>query len=479
MLRGRASPPAVLLPLSRGTARRYAIMRWLVLATITAACVFSINTRQWWPGLPVLAAILAAYVGLVEWQYGGRGECGGALRVLPGRYMALCALLVFGMAVLPAQATHGQSLWYNVMFFVVLSEGRHLPSNRLPWIVLGFCVALVHLSVLLVVGRSDWPFVTVSFLPLDAGLIASMLGTRVQRKQEEEHVARLALLEELEASRARLEEANHQLQIFAGSVEQLAVANERNRLARDLHDILGYTLATVVVKAEAAKRLLAAEPERARQELDRVQEVARGGLAEVRRSVAGIRDSAAASGVWHEAMMRFIDDFGRETRLRVSHQIAPLPEGHDQAIEVCLFRVIQESLTNVARHAQAANVSVTLRIEHGAAVLKIADDGNGAGPAAKITPGFGLRGMRERVEQLGGRVVFSSKCGEGTHILAMVPCCPDTALRAIHGTGDDAFGFTDAGATVHAVARGQAPNDWTSATEIDRAIARAPHMAEG
>ena len=73
---------------------------------------------------------------------------------------------------------------------------------------------------------------------------------------------------------------------ITGTVEQLAVANERNRLARDLHDILGYTLATVVVKAEAAKRLIPTDPERARGELDRLQELSRDGLAEVRRSVA-------------------------------------------------------------------------------------------------------------------------------------------------------------------------------------------------
>jgi signal transduction histidine kinase len=461
LLRGRSGQPVVLLPLSPGTAKRYAIMRWLVLATITVGCAFSINTRAWLPGIPLLALNIVAYVGLVEWQYGQRGSCNGALRVLPGRYMTVCALLVFGMAVLPADATRGQSLWYNIMYFVVLSEGRHLPSTRLPWIVLGFCVALVHLSVLLVVGRSDWQVVTISFLPLDAGLVASMLGTRIQRKQEEEHVARLALLEELEASKARLEEANHQLHVFAVSVEQLAVANERNRLARDLHDILGYTLATVVVKAEAAKRLIAGEPERARQELDGVQEVARAGLAEVRRSVAGIRDSAAASGIWHEAMARFIDDFGRESRLRVSHCIAPLPEGHDQAIEVCLFRVIQESLTNVSRHAQATAVSVTLRIERGHAVLSVEDDGNGAGPVGGITPGFGLRGMRERVEQLGGRVVFSSKHGEGTRVLATMPC------------------YVGATSTLRNLAYAPPDASGEEAVDGERMMERAPRTAEG
>jgi two-component system sensor histidine kinase DesK len=220
---------------------------------------------------------------------------------------------------------------------------------------------------------------------------------------------------------------NYQLQVYAGTVEQLAVANERNRLARDLHDILGYSLATVVVKAEAAKRLLASDPARAREELESVQEVARTGLTEVRRSVAGLRDAAAAAVVWHEVTARFVEDFARQNGLQVHTAIAPLPEEHDPALETCLFRVLQESLTNVARHAHAGHVSVTLAIEEARAHLRVEDDGVGAGPADAGSAGFGIRGMRERVEQLGGRLVFASKRAEGTQVTAIVPLSGATA----------------------------------------------------
>jgi signal transduction histidine kinase len=247
------------------------------------------------------------------------------------------------------------------------------------------------------------------------------MGAWLQRTQELEHCARLTLLTELEQSKASLEEANYQLQVYAGTVEQLAVANERNRLARDLHDILGYTLATVVVKAEAAKRLIPTDPERARGELDRLQELSRDGLAEVRRSVAGLRDAAAAAGIWHEAIGQFVEGFAVETGLCITHEFAPLPQEHDPALEMCLFRVIQESLTNVSRHAHAAHVSVTLCVAEGSVVLTIEDDGVGAGPSGSVPAGYGLRGMRERVEHLGGRLVFSSKRGQGTRVLVTIP----------------------------------------------------------
>jgi signal transduction histidine kinase len=409
--------------LNSATCNRYGAMRWLTFGAITLVCAFSLHGNEVLPGLPLLVGLIVAYVALVRWQYGSTACPSGELRINPERYSLLSALLIFAMASVPLTATGGQSLWYNVMYFGLLSEGRNLATTWALWRLLGLCVVLVHTAVFIAVPNSDWFQVSGQFLPLDVGLAVSATRARLQRIQEEEHAARLVLLEELERSKARLEDANYQLQVYAGTVEQLAVANERNRLARDLHDILGYTLATVVVKAEAAKRLLAADLDRAREELDRVQEVARSGLAEVRQSVAGLRDATAAASVWHEAMARFIQDFSRETGLPVTQRIMPLPETHDSAIEVCLFRVIQEALTNVARHAQASRVSVTLQIEGNQATLSIEDNGVGAGPSDSIPAGFGVRGMRERVEQLGGRLVFSSKRGEGTRVVATIPCC--------------------------------------------------------
>ncbi len=416
------------LPFSSQLWRRHMLTRWITLGTITFGVMFAVQRKYAWPGLPLLALVIAAYGLLAFWQYGPRRNQGGGFLLEPRVYAICSALLVFSMVLVAAPATQDQSLWFNIMYFVVLAEGRHVQTARSLASLCVFCILLVAVSVLLTVPSRHWLEVSLEFLPLDAGLAASATGAWLQRVQELEHCARLTLLSQLEQSKASLEEANYQLQVYAGSVEQLAVANERNRLARDLHDILGYTLATVVVKAEAAKRLIASDPARARDELDRLQELSRDGLAEVRRSVAGLRDAAAAAGIWHEAVAQFVEGFAVENGLCVTHRFAPLPDAHSPALEMCLFRVMQESLTNVARHAYASRVTITLVVTDGHVVLTIEDDGVGAGPSGSSS-GFGLRGMRERVEHLGGRLIFSSRRGEGTRVVASIPVA-DALQRA-------------------------------------------------
>jgi signal transduction histidine kinase len=447
--------------------RRHVLTRWPTLCAITFGVMFALDRKHAWPGLPLLALLIAAYAALAVCQYGAHSRQGGEFFLEPRLYLACSALLVFAMVLVAAPATGAQSLWFNIMYFVVLTEGRHVRTARSLAGLWLFCVMLATVSVPLTIPRHNWLQISLEFLPLDAGLAAFAIGAWMQRAQELEHRARLTLLTELEQSRASLEEANYQLQVYAGTVEQLAVANERNRLARDLHDILGYTLATVVVKAEAAKRLIPTDPARAREELDRLQELSRDGLSEVRRSVAGLRDAAAAAGVWHEAMGQFVDRFAVETGLCITHEFAPLPERHNPALEMCLFRVIQEALTNVARHAHASRVTIMLVVAEASALLTIEDDGVGAGPSVPAAAGFGVRGMRERVEHLGGRLVFSSRRGQGTRVHASIPLT--CALQPTAGR-DARPQLGDAGHDAHG------PEQGTSPDRLDRAP--EPELAE-
>ena len=151
----------------------------------------------------------------------------------------------------------------------------------------------IGLAVAVAVPANDRLTTWLEMLPLLAGLAATAYGNHRQQQQEREHAARLAVLIELRAATSELEHANRRLTEQAVAVEALAIANERNRMARELHDVLGYTLATVVVKAEAARRLLPSDPGRVAEELGRIQEVARSGLSEVRRSVGALRQEDA------------------------------------------------------------------------------------------------------------------------------------------------------------------------------------------
>ena len=274
-------------------------MRWITLAASTGVPLLGLRHPLQPGGVAALVAGVVGYVALVNYHF-GQSRCDQALppRLPPGVYTALSVASIFALMVLPAEATNGQSLWYCVMFFVVIGETRHLQSERAVIATVAASGVAILIAVAVAVPAKDRSTTWLEMLPLLAGLAATAYGNRRQQQQEREHAARLATLIELRAATSELEDANRRLTEQAATVEALAIANERNRMARELHDVLGYTLATVVVKAEAARRLLPSDPGRVAEELVRIQEVARSGLKEVRRSVGALRqDDAGDSGV--------------------------------------------------------------------------------------------------------------------------------------------------------------------------------------
>jgi two-component system sensor histidine kinase DesK len=171
-----------------------------------------------------------------------------------------------------------------------------------------------------------------------------------------------------------------------GTRHSLALVAERERVARDVHDVLGHSLTALSVKAELAARLIDLDPERARAELESIQETARQALAEVRATVGGLR--AGNLEVELAAAPRVLADAGIETR--VVGEVADTDPRH----RTLLAWVLRESVTNVVRHAAARSVVIELG-QHG---ITVTDDGSGpTGPE-----GNGLRGMRERVQDAGG-----------------------------------------------------------------------------
>ena len=439
-------------PLSRATLRGYSLMRWLTLGASTGAPLLGLKHPLQLGGIAALVAGVVGYVLLVNYHF-GQSRCDQALppRLPPGVYTALSVALVFALMVLPAEATNGQSLWFCVMFFVVIGETRHLRSIRAVIATVAASGVAIGLAVAVAVPANDRLTTWLEMLPLLAGLAATAYGNHRQQQQEREHAARLAVLIELRAATSELENANRRLTEQAAAVEALAIANERNRMARELHDVLGYTLATVVVKAEAARRLLPSDPARVAEELGRIQEVARSGLSEVRRSVGALRQedapdpeaeaqpsdypgplaawhagriSAAATGErdqeWDRGIRALVERTAFEAGLQSVVDLGQLPNGAGDELVPVLFRVIQESLTNVIRHAAASKVEVTGRMEESRFVLEIVDDGRGIGPGDHPC-GYGIRGMRERVAELGGTLQLIGAEGAGMTVRVSVP----------------------------------------------------------
>lgn len=228
-------------------------------------------------------------------------------------------------------------------------------------------------------------------------------------------VSRMLLLQhearsEVEGLAHKLAEANDQLRAQAADIEELAKTKERNRIARDIHDGLGHYLTVVHVQLEAAQALLGRDPTGARRALLKAQELTREGLADVRRSVALLRGSVPAQRPLLAAIEKLTSECkagGIEAALKLSGTPRPLPE----PIEITLYRAAQEALTNVRRHARASRLDIELAFAAGGGIrLRVEDDGVGAD---QVDPGFGLLGLRERAESVGGRMTVQSVRGRG------------------------------------------------------------------
>ena len=203
-------------------------------------------------------------------------------------------------------------------------------------------------------------------------------------------------------------------------VEELAVARERDRISRDLHDTLGHRLTVSIVQLEGAERLIAAAPDRASQMVNSVRQQLNEGLSEVRRTVAMLRTPVSTDLSLPKALHDLAIDFEKATQLPIQVTVPDSLPPYSEAYRLALYRAAQEALTNVQRHAQASEASLTMELSAEALTLRVRDNGIGL-PDKADQQGFGLRGMRERIMQLGGSVELRSASGDGTTVLIQLP----------------------------------------------------------
>jgi two-component system sensor histidine kinase DesK len=189
---------------------------------------------------------------------------------------------------------------------------------------------------------------------------------------------------------AQVGRVNARLRLAREEIEHLAKLAERERIARDLHDLLGHTLSLVILKSELASKLGERDPERAFREIRDVERIAREALAEVRAAVSGYRSGGLAAEVQHARSALSSAGVTLETEITK----AQLPPAHEAVL--CL--ALREAITNIVRHAGARRCRVSVDVANEQCTLTISDDGRGGDAPS----GSGLSGMRERVEVLGG-----------------------------------------------------------------------------
>jgi signal transduction histidine kinase len=244
--------------------------------------------------------------------------------------------------------------------------------------------------------------------------IAWVLGDNIRTRR--------AYLAELEARAARLEREREER-------DERAVAEERTRIARELHDVIAHNVSVMVVQASAGEELFDRDPARARESLSAVAEIGRAALTELRRLLGVIRTEErtdAEASYTPQPGIEYLDELVRqvrETGLAVELAVVGEPRELPEGVGLCAYRIVQEALTNTLKHAGASEAAVTVRYVADALELHVLDDGRGALSAGTgENGGHGLIGMRERVALFGGELTARRRdAGDGYEVRARLP----------------------------------------------------------
>lgn len=222
-----------------------------------------------------------------------------------------------------------------------------------------------------------------------------------------------AVLAEYE-SRQELTLANRRLRQYALLIEDQATLQERNRIAREMHDSVGHSLTAQSIQLENTAVFLEQDLAQARQHLHKAQQLGKEALQNVRHSVATLRNHPLKSKSLANALTELLDEFEGNNGIKIEPKIS-IQYNLSKEVATALYRVTQEALTNIAKHSGASLVKIKLIAKLEDISLSIVDNGQGFNPKINTT-GFGLQSMRERIESVGGKLILHSKTGQGCRI---------------------------------------------------------------
>lgn len=331
--------------------------RAIVLSLLASAIFVPLYMRSWQNGrqrpLPFIAATLAIGLALIPFNVGGN------------------TFIIYTMAMAGAQLPPRRAMLIGMLSWLLMTAQFALLGYGLETMV-AYC------GMTLVVGGM---------------VLLSTAFAQVQERQTAE------------------------LRLSQDEVKRLAALAERERIGRDLHDLLGHTLSLVVLKSELAGKLLDRDATAARQQIREVETVARHALAEVRQAVSGIRQSGLLAEIAACRLALLSAD------IELVLQMAPLPISGE--VEAVLAFSLREATTNVLRHAGATRVDIELGSELGSELgeegdvlrLQITDNGRGG----SIEPGNGLHGMRERLASINAQLEIEHPKNRGTRLSIRVP----------------------------------------------------------
>lgn len=323
-------------------------------------------------------------------------------------------------------ALAGLLMGHRGIFFIFALTGFMQAYEFLPPIWGFVCVATTSILVNTVpVGiptSPEWITMVVAIVVAQIFLIGwfGYLGQRFTEQSEQRRQA----VAQLEAALAENSGLHAQLLIQA---REAGVHDERQRMAHEIHDTLAQGLAGIITQLQAADRARE-DPQQWQRHMDHVNALARESLAAARRSVAAVRPTELDGSHLPEAISGLVTRWSRTAGVPVRVETTGDPRPMLAEIEITVFRVAQEALTNIAKHARASKVGVTLSYLDDLVMLDVRDDGVGFAVAAVAEPGtapdgtgFGLRAIRQRLDRVGGTLTVETAPGDGTAINASIP----------------------------------------------------------
>ncbi|MGH2493587.1 MAG: sensor histidine kinase [Ktedonobacteraceae bacterium] len=372
------------------------------------------------PGFLVFTALQVCYCVLLWWMIRNAWRGFQAWQFVPA------ALLLVGLTEMVGLLPLMGLQWDWLLFLVTISLFFSIfPSP----VAIGsgiFLFAMMALN-LFVIDNWNWPLVYPSLVELLPAFALVAVFSLAMRVQEEQRDRAERLLHQLEESNAELERAHRRLQEYADEVEELTIVRERTRLAREIHDILGHHLSILSIQLETISKLQERDPARAAIEIADARRIAAQSMQEVRNAVATLRPASITTLSLTGALAQLGKEFEHNSpattlTLDFETELPALPPD----ISLALYRAVQEALTNIRKHAQASKALVRLRYEDGVIELLVLDNGQGisTGDAQQQGSGFGLIGLRERVELLGGQVAHGPAEQGGYRVTVRVPAPP-------------------------------------------------------
>src|SRR5712691_8942989 len=370
----------------------------------------------WWEA-PLLAGVVLTLLlidRLEYWRYGEQVPLRAGVLLFIGRIVLIvCVILIEGLDFTPF-------LFLIPPYLAVVYFGNKV----------GYGMAALAITAYLVpawLHNSHWylnplsAFLAISF---SFAVVFVVLMARVVCLEKAGRVREQASRIRAEELLAEVEHAHRQLQVYAERVAELATTEERNRVAREIHDGLGHALIAINVQLEKALVYYDKQPQEALQAMSDAKRVVKEALQDVRYSVRVLRTEQEAFACT-QGITLLVEQL-RENGLAVDFEVTGNEERFSNPARMTLYRVAQEGFTNIQKHARASRVRVSLDFDAEKARLSICDNGCGFDAERRLQQkappeeGFGLRGIRERIELVGGTFHLESQAGRGTQLSVTV-----------------------------------------------------------